>query len=105
MREPTFLVLASLADESRHGYAIMNEVESLSAGRIKLRAGTLYGALDRLTREGLVSEVGQEVVNGRLRRYYALTDDGARRLEAETARMSENARQASGRLKLRRAQA
>ena len=101
MREPTFLVLSALADSPRHGYAVMREVEAMSDGRVTLRAGTLYAVLERLLSEGLVAESGQEVVGGRLRRYYSLTDDGASVLQDEAARMAANAREAAKRLKTR----
>jgi PadR family transcriptional regulator PadR len=102
-REPTFLILASLAGGAQHGYGIMREVEGISDGRVMLRAGTLYTALDRLVGEGLVIDVGTEVVDGRLRRYYELTDDGASVLEAEVQRMRANANRAAGRLRAREA--
>jgi PadR family transcriptional regulator PadR len=91
MREPTYFILAALQDEARHGYAIMARAEELSRGHVKLQTGTLYAALDRLTGEELVQPVGEEVVNGRARRYYALTDAGRAALIAEAQRMSEAA--------------
>jgi DNA-binding PadR family transcriptional regulator len=91
MREPTYFILAALQDQARHGYAIMARAEELSRGRVKLQTGTLYGALDRLTGEGLVRTMGEEVVNGRARRYYALTDSGHAELVAEAQRMSDAA--------------
>lgn len=101
MREPTFLVLLALTDGPQHGYALIGQVADLSGGRVRLRPGTLYGALERLVREGLVVEAGEEVVDGRLRRYYDLTSDGAQALAAETRRLRENAEVASRRLALR----
>jgi DNA-binding PadR family transcriptional regulator len=101
MREPTFLVLAALAGGPQHGYGVMREVGTISGGRVSLRAGTLYAALERLVEEGLVVESGQEVVGGRLRRYYTLTDDGATALESEVERMRANANQAASRLRAR----
>jgi DNA-binding PadR family transcriptional regulator len=59
----------------------------LSDGRVRLAAGTLYGALDRLAEQGLVLADRQEVVEGRTRRYYRLTDHGVRALQGEAARM------------------
>ncbi|MEE9414423.1 MAG: helix-turn-helix transcriptional regulator [Acidimicrobiales bacterium] len=53
LREPTFLILSAAAPEPLHGYGILQEVEKLSSGRLRLRAGTLYTALDRMTRDGL----------------------------------------------------
>ena len=73
VREPTFVVLAALAGGRKHGYGIIREVERLSDGSTKLRAGTLYAMLDRLSQDGLIEVAGEEVVDGRLRRYYVLT--------------------------------
>lgn len=81
-----------------HGYGIITEVKSLSDGRITLRPGTLYGALDRLTESGLVAADREEVVDGRLRRYYRLTDDGAAELAQAADRMRHNAEAAAKRL-------
>ncbi|OHV21403.1 transcriptional regulator [Parafrankia soli] len=101
MREPTFLVLAALADGPRHGYAVIREVTDISGGRVTMRPGTLYGALDRLAGEGLVRVEREEVVNGRLRRYYSLTDDGAGVLTEQTERLRANVAEADRRLRLR----
>lgn len=103
MREPTFFVLASLADGRKHGYGIIKDAEELSDGRIHLRVGTLYAALDRLQAEGLVVAAGEEVVAGRLRRYFELTGPGAASLTAESERQAANARRAFERLKKRAA--
>ncbi|MEV6344834.1 PadR family transcriptional regulator [Actinoplanes sp. NPDC051851] len=92
MREPTYFILAALREEPRHGYAIIKRVAELSGERVALATGTLYQALDRLGREGLVEVVRDEVVNGRARRHYALTPDGEDALLAEAARMAEAAR-------------
>jgi DNA-binding PadR family transcriptional regulator len=86
MREPTFNILLALAREERHGYGVIQHVIDLTDGAVKLGPGTLYGALDRLTSEGLVVESRVEVVDGRERRYYRLTDDGRGELAAEVAR-------------------
>ena len=99
MQEPTFLILTALAASPQHGYGIMTDVAEISGGRVNLRAGTLYAALDRLSGEGLVDVDREEVVDGRLRRYYRLTPDGTRALAGEAARMHANAAAASHRLK------
>jgi|HubBroStandDraft_2_1064218.scaffolds.fasta_scaffold87352_1 PadR family transcriptional regulator PadR len=91
MREPTYFVLASLLQGPLHGYAIMKQAEGLSRGRVRLATGTLYAALDRLTAEGYVHPVSDEIVNGRARRSYGLTDAGAAALRAEAVRMAEAA--------------
>jgi DNA-binding PadR family transcriptional regulator len=103
LREPTFLILAALAPQPLHGYAIIGEVADLSGGRLALRPGTLYGALDRLADEGLLESDREEVVDGRMRRYYRLTDAGAALLEREAARLQDNADAARQRLSRRRA--
>jgi PadR family transcriptional regulator, regulatory protein PadR len=92
MREPTYFVLASLLAGPLHGYAIIKRSGELSGGRVRLATGTLYTALDRLTAQGYVRLVGEEIVNGRARRSYGLTDSGAAALRAEAVRMAEAAR-------------
>jgi PadR family transcriptional regulator PadR len=103
MREPTFFVLASLADGRKHGYGIIKDAEELSDGRVSLKVGTLYAALERLQSEGLVAAAGDEVVGGRLRRYFELTEPGAASLAAESERQELNAARARDRLKQRAA--
>lgn len=98
LQEPSFLILTSLAAGPQHGYGMILDVERISAGRVRLRAGTLYAALDRLTSEGLVLASAEEVVDGRNRRYYELTEDGSARLAAEAARMRALADAAAERL-------
>jgi PadR family transcriptional regulator PadR len=101
LHEPTFLILAALAEGRKHGYALIAEAEEMSDGQVSLRVATLYTALDRLRKEGLVAPAGEEIVDGRLRRYYELTDDGATRLRAEIARMEQLAARATIRLQHR----
>jgi DNA-binding PadR family transcriptional regulator len=98
MQEATFLILTALADGSQHGYGIINEVKEISDGRVRLRAGTLYTALDRLRDDGLVTVDREEIVDNRLRRYYRLTPAGTALLAAEAARMQANAHAAMTRL-------
>jgi PadR family transcriptional regulator, regulatory protein PadR len=92
MREPTYFVLAALQDGPLHGYAIIKKADGLSGGRVKLATGTLYTALDRLTAEGYVRLVSEQIVSGRARRSYALTGAGAAALRAEATRMADAAR-------------
>lgn len=99
--EQVFLILAALADRPRHGYAIVQEVEQISEGRMRLKVGTLYGALDRLTAEGLLAPDHDEVESGRLRRFYRLTELGVAALSQDAERMAANARAASARLRAR----
>ena len=67
-----------------------------------IQAGTLYAAIDRLCAEGLVERDHEDMVDGRARRYYRLTQDGATALDAETARLLHNARTATRQLASRR---
>ena len=98
MQEPTFLVLTALAGRPLHGYGVRQEVEALSGGRVTLRAGTLYTALDRLSDDGLIEVDHEDTSRGRLRRYYRLTADGASTLAVEADRLVANARTANRRL-------
>ena len=83
-------VLLALADEERHGYGIMLEVEERTGGRMRLGPGTLYGAIKRL-REGAMIEESEERPDPELdderRRYYRLTGFGRKVLAAEVGRL------------------
>ncbi len=98
MQEATFLILTALAGGPQHGYGIIVDVEQISRRRVKLRAGTLYSALDRLREDGMVEIEREEIVEGRLRRYYRLTAAGSQRLADEAARLHANAQVALTRL-------
>jgi DNA-binding PadR family transcriptional regulator len=98
MQEATFLILTALAAESQHGYGILSDIAQISSGRVRLRPGTLYTALDRLRDDGLIAVDREEIVEGRLRRYYRLTSEGGERLAAEAARLQANAHAALSRL-------
>jgi DNA-binding PadR family transcriptional regulator len=87
MREPTYFILAALLEGPLHGYAIAQRAGELSDGRVKLSAGTLYGALERLAAEGLVEEQGEDVVGGRRRRYHRLTGAGQAAVAEEAERL------------------
>ena len=100
MQEPTFLILTALAAGAQHGYGIMTDVARISQGRVRLRAGTLYADLDRLRADGLVDPDKEEIVDGRLRRYYRITPEGTQRLAAEVERIRANATAAALRLGL-----
>ncbi|HWN61885.1 MAG TPA: DUF1707 domain-containing protein [Streptosporangiaceae bacterium] len=77
VQEATLLVLTALSRGSQHGYGIITDVQQISGGRVTLRAGTLYTALDRLRAAGLIGIDREEVADGRLRRYYRLTPQPA----------------------------
>src|ERR1700735_2935746 len=92
MRESPYFVLVSLLGGPLHGYAIIQRTGELSGGRVQLATGTLYAALDRLTTEGHVELVREEIVNGRVRRSHGLKPPGAGALAGEAARMAGAAR-------------
>lgn len=98
MQEPTLLLLTALADAPRHGYALIQEIAAISGGRVKMRTGTLYGALDRLLGQGLIEVTAEEIVDGRARRTYALTDVGRGALATEAERLRAVATEAERRL-------
>jgi PadR family transcriptional regulator len=98
LHEPTFLVLAALGPAPLHGYGIIKAVEGISDGRVRLRAGTLYAALDRLEKQGFVAFDGERSEGGPARRYYRLTEDGRALLAREASRLQTNARLAFDRL-------
>jgi DNA-binding PadR family transcriptional regulator len=86
LSEPVLLVLLSLAEQPRHGYSILKEVESLSSGRALLSTGTLYGALQRLLDNGWIERFEADNTP-RDRRSYRLTSRGRRNLQMEIERM------------------
>jgi DNA-binding PadR family transcriptional regulator len=98
LSEPVFLILASLADQPRHGYALMLDIQRLSNGRVMLSTGTLYGALRRLLEDGLIERFQQEDTS-RDKQAYKLTIEGRRQLQAEVARKKQLTRIATGRMK------
>jgi DNA-binding PadR family transcriptional regulator len=100
MQEATFMILTALADGAQHGYGIITDVRDISGGRVRLRAGTLYMALDRLRSDELIVPDREEVVDGRLRRYYRLTPAGTKLLADEAARLQAHAAVALRRLNL-----
>jgi DNA-binding PadR family transcriptional regulator len=100
LREPTLFILLALSKGRKHGYAILKDVEALSEGRVVLSTGTLYGALARLMKQGVIrkshADSGEHCsisksrsvdADGRVRKYYELTQLGHRVLDVEIKRM------------------
>lgn len=81
--EPILLILVSLADEPKHGYSIMKDIESLTGWT--MRPGTLYGALSRMDERGWIDEQDSEDYR---RRPYLLTAAGRAELDRQLALMS-----------------
>jgi DNA-binding PadR family transcriptional regulator len=91
-----FHILLALAEEERHGYAIMREVRERSGGHIRLETGPLYRHLKRLLDDGLVEESDYRPAPDRddqRRRYYRLTTMGRAVMAAEAERMAELVKQ------------
>lgn len=97
LTEPVLLVLLSLAEQPRHGYSIIKDVEVVSNGRVVLSTGTLYGALQRLLETGWIEHF-EEQERSRDRRAYRLTARGVRNLHLEVERMKELTKLASLRI-------
>lgn len=89
MTTSEFHILLSLADEPRHGYAIMREVDLRSAGQVKLGPGTLYGAIQRMLDTGWIEETDGPEEAGERRRYYLLTAEGRQALSTEASRLQQ----------------
>src|SRR3984893_15428965 len=98
MQDATLLILTALAAGSQHGYGIISDVSEISDGRVRLRAGTLFSALDRLRLDGLISVDREEIVENRLRRYYRLTPEGSKQLATAAARFHYKSAAAIARL-------
>lgn len=83
LTETTFYIMLSLIKPS-HGYAIMQNVEQLSENKVKVAAGTLYGAIENLTKQKLIKSVESE---DKRRKVYVITDEGKEVLKLEIDRM------------------
>ncbi len=100
MTQPVFWILTALAGGRRHGYEILRETEAASEGRVSLKVTTLYATLERLERDGLIHTDGEEVINGRARRYYRISDQGSARLTEEVELLERSVRVARTRMAL-----
>ena len=87
-----FHILMAVADEDRHGYAIIQEVLSRTSGEVRLGAGTLYRSIQRMLDDGLIVEVHERPapdLDDERRRYYRITKFGKSVAEAEAARLTD----------------
>jgi len=90
LQSTSFYILLSLAEEDRHGYAIILEVARLTNGAVKLSPGTLYRSIQRLLEQGLITETATRPApeeDDERRRYYRITPLGKTVAEAEVARL------------------
>jgi len=94
MSDPTLLVLASLADGEKHGYAMMEDIHGFAG--VRLGPGTLYGAITRLEERGWIRAVESR---DERRRPYCITGAGRQHLEAQVSALDQIVRTALGRLK------
>ena len=86
-----FHILLAVANEERHGYGIMREVEERTGGRTRLGPGTLYGSIKRMLADGVIEESDERPdpeMDDQRRRYYRITDFGRRVAGAEAERLS-----------------
>lgn len=93
---PVFHILLALADEERHGYGIMKDVEDQTSGALEMGPGTLYGCLKRMLAAGLIAEAGERPdpslgpgSGEERRRYYCITSLGQRAVRAEAQRLAD----------------
>jgi DNA-binding PadR family transcriptional regulator len=103
-----FQVLLALADEGRHGYGIIQEIQARTDGLIRLRSGSLYTLLQRLLDETLIAESGERPApeaDDERRRYYKVTDLGRGVLAAEARRLESAVAEARRKHVLRRTKA
>jgi DNA-binding PadR family transcriptional regulator len=88
----TFHILMAVADEDRHGYAIIQDVAMRTGGELKLSAGTLYRSIQRMLEQGLLVETNERPapeLDDERRRYYRITPFGAAAARAEVARLNQ----------------
>jgi DNA-binding PadR family transcriptional regulator len=88
----TFHILMAVADQDRHGYAIILDVAERTDGAVRLSAGTLYRSLQRMLEQGLIDETGERPApdeDDERRRYYRITAFGMAVAQAEARRLAE----------------
>jgi DNA-binding PadR family transcriptional regulator len=88
----TFHILLAVADDERHGYAIMQEVAARTSGAVRLSAGTLYRSVQRMLEQDLIVETSERPapeLDDERRRYYRITPFGRAVARAEAERLSQ----------------
>jgi len=98
--EAVLLILMSLAERPRHGYALIKDIETLSSGRVRMSTGTLYGALRRLLEDQWIQRFEQDDTS-REKQAYRLTSAGRKQLRMELDRMRQLTGAASALLRRR----
>lgn len=102
LSEPVVLILTSLAEKPRHGYALLRDIEALSGGRVRLSTGTLYGAIHRLLQDQWIERFDQPDT-AREKQMYRLTSTGRRQLRLEAERIRQLMQVVLARTKVREA--
>src|SRR5438046_9389072 len=93
----TFHILLAVADEDRHGYAIIQDVAARTGGELRLSAGTLYRSIQRMLEQGLIAETRERPApeeDDERRRYYRITPEGTAAAKAEARRLGQLVRTA-----------
>ena len=98
LSEPVFLILTSLAEQPRHGYALIRDIEDLSNGRVKMSTGTLFGALRRMLENRWIERHATDDTS-RDKQTYRLTSLGRECLAADLERLKPLTRAAAARLR------
>src|SRR5580658_5313731 len=98
LTEPVLLILTSLANQPRHGYALIQDIEQLSGRRVRMSTGTLFGALRRLLEDGWIERF-EQADTSRQKQAYRLTATGRTQLQLELDRMRQLTRAGFARLK------
>ena len=102
LSEPVLLILISLSEAPRHGYALIRDIEAISGGRVRLSTGTLFGALKRLLESGWIERFAMKDTS-RDKQSYRLTPLGRGHLAADVERLKLLTRAATVRLKIKEA--
>ena len=90
--EATFHILMAVAEDDRHGYAIIQEVATRTDGMLKLSPGTLYRSIQRMLEQGLIQETAERPapeLDDERRRYYRITSFGGAVARAEARRLTK----------------
>lgn len=97
LQQATFHILLAVADEDRHGYGIIGDIEQRTGGQLRLSAGTLYRSIQRMVEQDLIVETDERPApefDDERRRYYRITPFGRRVAKAEAQRLSSLVEQA-----------
>src|SRR5215475_14157748 len=96
----TFHILMAVADETRHGYAIIQDIAARTNGELRMSAGTLYRSIQRMLEQGLIVETNDRPdpeEDDERRRYYQITAFGTAVARAEATRLAQLVRLARAR--------